>query len=268
MNRSLALALAASFALVALGVASPRSPARQAATAASGAQAGAPVHGGDGRSPSAQDWSLRYRVAAQHQLELGDDASRTRLGIGLEAECTLVPLMRSAGTTEAQGRCQGVALDLSGSAAQAFSDSARSLLEQQLETSFFFTLRPDGGVARVAIDPALDPLVAGLVRDLIAGFIALLPVFFGLLYFSQRVLGPLPRLRCFEEMYDATQGADVLCLMTEWRPFRRPDFRRLAGQLAGKAIFDGRNQYDDARCREFGLEVYPVGVPTGLDRKA
>lgn len=169
MNKSLALALAASFALVALGVALPRSPARQAATAASGAQADAPVHGGDGRSPSAQDWSLRYRVAAQHQLELGDDASRTRLGIGLEAECTLVPLMRSAGTTEVQGRCQGVALDLSGSAAQAFSDSARSLLEQQLETAFFFTLRPDGGVARVAIDPALDPLVAGLVRDLIAG---------------------------------------------------------------------------------------------------
>lgn len=171
MNKALALALAlaASFALVALGVASRRTAARQAATASSGAQDDAPAPGGLGRPLSAQDCSLRYRVAALHQLELGDEASRTRLGIGLEAECTLVPLTRSTGTTEIQGRCQGVALDLSGSSAQAFSDSARSLLEQQLETPFFFTLRPDGGVARVAIDPALDPLVAGLVRDLIAG---------------------------------------------------------------------------------------------------
>ncbi len=83
---------------------------------------------------------------------------------------------------------------------------------------------------------------------------------------AQRSLGQLPRLTYHEEMYEASQGADVLCLMTEWRPFRRPDFRKLASQLAGKAIFDGRNQYDDARCREFGLDVYPVGVPSALER--
>jgi UDPglucose 6-dehydrogenase len=81
---------------------------------------------------------------------------------------------------------------------------------------------------------------------------------------AQRALGDLPRLTYCDDPYAATTGADVLCLMTEWRPFRRPDFRKLASQLAGKAIFDGRNQYDDARCREFGLDVYPIGVPTAL----
>jgi UDPglucose 6-dehydrogenase len=48
--------------------------------------------------------------------------------------------------------------------------------------------------------------------------------------------------------------------MTEWRPYRRPDFRLLAGHLAGKAIFDGRNQYDERRAAEHGLSVYPIGV--------
>ena len=81
---------------------------------------------------------------------------------------------------------------------------------------------------------------------------------------AQRVLGTLPGLSYHPDMYEATQGSDVLCLLTEWRPFRRPDFRKLATQLSGKAIFDGRNQYDEVRCREFGLDVFPVGVPTAL----
>jgi UDPglucose 6-dehydrogenase len=83
---------------------------------------------------------------------------------------------------------------------------------------------------------------------------------------ARRALGELPGVTYHDDAYAACEGADVLCLMTEWRPFRRPDFRRLAEQLAGKAIFDGRNQYDDARCRAFGLAVYPVGVPSGLSR--
>ncbi|MBN8524990.1 MAG: UDP-glucose/GDP-mannose dehydrogenase family protein [Planctomycetes bacterium] len=84
---------------------------------------------------------------------------------------------------------------------------------------------------------------------------------------AQRALGQLPRVTYHDEPYEATEGADVLCLMTEWRPFRRPDFRKLARQLSGKTIFDGRNQYDDARCREFGLTVYPIGVPSQLERR-
>jgi UDPglucose 6-dehydrogenase len=55
-------------------------------------------------------------------------------------------------------------------------------------------------------------------------------------------------------------GADVLCLMTEWRPYRRPDFATLVTKLKAKTIFDGRNQYDTERVNSYGLTVYPVGV--------
>ncbi|MBA3701130.1 MAG: UDP-glucose/GDP-mannose dehydrogenase family protein [Planctomycetes bacterium] len=78
---------------------------------------------------------------------------------------------------------------------------------------------------------------------------------------AQKALGPLPRLTYVDDAYDATEGADVLLLMTEWRPFRRPDFRKLASQLRGKVIFDGRNQYDESRTSPYGLTLYPIGVP-------
>jgi UDPglucose 6-dehydrogenase len=72
--------------------------------------------------------------------------------------------------------------------------------------------------------------------------------------------GVLEGISYHEDAYEATEGADVLLLVTEWRPFRRPDFRKLADQLSKKVIFDGRNQYDDKRCAERGLTVYPVGL--------
>ena len=78
---------------------------------------------------------------------------------------------------------------------------------------------------------------------------------------AQKALGPLPRLTYVDNAYDATEGADVLLLVTEWRPFRRPDFRKLASQLSGKTIFDGRNQYDESRTAPYGLTLYPIGVP-------
>jgi UDPglucose 6-dehydrogenase len=77
---------------------------------------------------------------------------------------------------------------------------------------------------------------------------------------TQRALGELPGVTYHDDPYEATTGADVLCLMTEWRPYRRPDFVRLASQLHGKTIFDGRNQYDDRRVREYGLVVHAIGV--------
>ena len=80
---------------------------------------------------------------------------------------------------------------------------------------------------------------------------------------TMKALGVLPGVSYFKDHYEATEGADVLCLMTEWRPYRRPDFRRLATQLKAKTIFDGRNQYGDARlATQLGLSIYPIGVST------
>ncbi len=115
-------------------------------------------------------------------------------------------------------------------------------------------------------DDVREAPAIGLIRELIEAGATIRAYDPKATHEAQRSLGQSPRLTFHQEMYDASERADVLCLMTEWRPFRRPDFRRLAAQLTGKAIFDGRNQYDDVRCREFGLDVFPVGVPTALER--
>jgi len=57
----------------------------------------------------------------------------------------------------------------------------------------------------------------------------------------------------------ACEGADVLAVVTEWREFKSPDFRGLAGQLKCRAIFDGRNLYDPQYVESCGLSYYGIG---------
>lgn len=73
-------------------------------------------------------------------------------------------------------------------------------------------------------------------------------------------LGKQAGITYCDEPYAACDGADLLCVVTEWRPYRRPDARRLADLLAAKVVFDGRNLYDAERWRDYGLTVYGVGT--------
>jgi UDPglucose 6-dehydrogenase len=75
----------------------------------------------------------------------------------------------------------------------------------------------------------------------------------------QATVGALPGVSYHDDPYEAAD-ADVLCLLTEWRPYRRPDFTRLAASLRGRSIFDGRNQYDERRLAPLGLTLYPIGA--------
>ena len=63
----------------------------------------------------------------------------------------------------------------------------------------------------------------------------------------------------FEHQYDVLDGADALILVTEWKPFRNPDFERIKGALAKPVIFDGRNQYDPTHMSELGIEYFGIG---------
>jgi UDPglucose 6-dehydrogenase len=58
---------------------------------------------------------------------------------------------------------------------------------------------------------------------------------------------------------DALDGADALAVVTEWQEFRSPDFQAIRARLKTPAIFDGRNLYDPAQLKRFGLEYYPIG---------
>ena len=62
-----------------------------------------------------------------------------------------------------------------------------------------------------------------------------------------------------EHQYDALKDADAMVLVTEWKPFQRPDFSRIGTELRQKIIFDGRNQYDPEHLRERGFEYYGIG---------
>jgi UDPglucose 6-dehydrogenase len=59
--------------------------------------------------------------------------------------------------------------------------------------------------------------------------------------------------------YDAVAGADALALVTEWKPFRNPDFGAMKEQMRTPLIFDGRNQYDPRHVRGLGFEYFGIG---------
>ncbi|KIH76671.1 UDPglucose 6-dehydrogenase [Geoalkalibacter ferrihydriticus] len=62
-----------------------------------------------------------------------------------------------------------------------------------------------------------------------------------------------------EHQYDALKGADALALVTEWKPFRHPDFDAMKRMMNSPVIFDGRNQYDPVRMAAEGFEYFGIG---------
>ncbi len=62
-----------------------------------------------------------------------------------------------------------------------------------------------------------------------------------------------------DDMYAATEDADALVIVTEWKTFRSPDFERLKRQLKKPLIFDGRNIYDPAALSRDGFKYHGIG---------
>ncbi len=62
-----------------------------------------------------------------------------------------------------------------------------------------------------------------------------------------------------EKSYDALKDADALIIVTEWNEFRQPDFEKISKLLKNKAIFDGRNLFDNEQMRELGFHYESIG---------
>ncbi len=62
-----------------------------------------------------------------------------------------------------------------------------------------------------------------------------------------------------EDMYGASENADALILLTEWKEFRAPDMGRLLSNLRTPVIFDGRNVFDPAVMKRLGARYYSIG---------
>jgi UDPglucose 6-dehydrogenase len=69
------------------------------------------------------------------------------------------------------------------------------------------------------------------------------------------------RVELAPDMYAAATGAHALALVTEWKEFRTPDFRRLAQLMAEPRLFDGRNIWDGPALRQLGFAYQAIGRP-------
>jgi UDPglucose 6-dehydrogenase len=66
-------------------------------------------------------------------------------------------------------------------------------------------------------------------------------------------------LRLTNHQYEALQDVDALVLVTEWKPFRHPDFPAMKRMMKQPVIFDGRNQYDPKGLKAEGFEYRGIG---------
>ena len=58
---------------------------------------------------------------------------------------------------------------------------------------------------------------------------------------------------------EATQKADALIIVTEWKAYRSPDFDQLKLNLNAPIIFDGRNLFDPQDMTRQGIEYHGIG---------
>ncbi|MFQ5474851.1 MAG: UDP-glucose dehydrogenase family protein [Candidatus Nanoarchaeia archaeon] len=59
--------------------------------------------------------------------------------------------------------------------------------------------------------------------------------------------------------YEATEDADALVLLTEWKQFDAPDFDKLGSLMAGRQLFDLRNRWLPAAANRHGFHYFGVG---------
>jgi UDPglucose 6-dehydrogenase len=76
---------------------------------------------------------------------------------------------------------------------------------------------------------------------------------------ARRIYGERADFVLVDDSESALDGADALAIVTEWQEFRSPDFEHMRDALTHKVIFDGRNLYDPALVRSFGLTYHGIG---------
>ncbi len=67
------------------------------------------------------------------------------------------------------------------------------------------------------------------------------------------------KIVCAGSIYDAVEGADAVLLVTEWRQFYMPDWKRIHSLMRTPVVIDGRNIYDRAEVESEGFTYYCIG---------
>ncbi len=76
----------------------------------------------------------------------------------------------------------------------------------------------------------------------------------------KKVYAGHPQIEWCKDEYHASQGADGIALITEWKQFRFVDFEEILNKMKGKAFFDGRNQYRRSEMQERGFHYFGIGT--------
>ncbi len=76
---------------------------------------------------------------------------------------------------------------------------------------------------------------------------------------AQHLFADNASITLVDDPYLATQGADALLIVTEWKVFRSPDFDRLKQQLKQPVVFDGRNIYEPEQMANEGFDYFGIG---------
>lgn len=60
-------------------------------------------------------------------------------------------------------------------------------------------------------------------------------------------------------MYEAVRGADALAVVTEWKEFRLPDWKKMHEAMKTPVLFDGRNMYREETLKKAGFTGFRIG---------
>jgi len=75
---------------------------------------------------------------------------------------------------------------------------------------------------------------------------------------ARAVLGELD-IYYAKDAYDAAEGADALCVLTEWDEFKELDTKKLKKEMKGIFLFDGRNIMNRDELERVGFTYLSVG---------
>jgi UDPglucose 6-dehydrogenase len=78
----------------------------------------------------------------------------------------------------------------------------------------------------------------------------------------------LPELTYCDDVYQASQGADAIVLLTEWEEFQKVDWKRIATLVERSLIIDGRNALSRDEVTSRGFQYVGIGGVSGVPKQS